>query len=65
MHITRTYPSQRAVEPMALRGMGFMLIELNRLDEAEQALRDSLKLDPGNDVALNELAYIRELRAAK
>jgi tetratricopeptide (TPR) repeat protein len=65
LQLTKSYPSQRPYQPMALRGVGFILIELNRLDEAEQALHDSLKLEPGNKVALNELAYISDLRAAK
>lgn len=45
------------------RGMGFVLTELDRLDEAEQAYRDSLKLEPGNVRAQNELQYIARLKA--
>ena len=47
----------------ALRGQGFALIELNRLEEAENLFRDSLKLDPGSKMAQNELVYIRNLRS--
>lgn len=45
------------------RSRGFALIELQRLDEAEAAYRESLKLEPGSIVALNELEYIARQRA--
>lgn len=45
------------------RGRGYVLTELGRLDEAEEAYRESLKLEPGNRIALNELEYIAHLRA--
>lgn len=45
------------------RGRGFVLIEMNRLDEAETAYKTSLELDPGNPIATKELAYIESLRA--
>jgi len=47
----------------ALRGQGVILIELGRLDEAERALNESLRLEPGSKVALNELGYIRRIRS--
>jgi tetratricopeptide (TPR) repeat protein len=47
---------------VSLRGRGFLLIELGGLDDAERAFADSLKIEPGNGVALNELAYIAQLR---
>lgn len=53
------------IEARALRGMGFCLIELGKLDEAEKMFTDSLKLAPGNPSALNEIGYIQELRAKK
>ena len=46
----------------ALRGQGVQLIDLDRLDEAENALRRSLKLEPESEVALKELEYIGDLR---
>jgi tetratricopeptide (TPR) repeat protein len=46
-----------------LRGLGVTLIDLDRLDDAEAALNQSLELQPGNALARNELAYIAELRA--
>ena len=53
------------IEARALRGMGFCLIELGKLDEAEKMFKDSLKLVPENQTALNEIGYIKELRAKK
>jgi tetratricopeptide (TPR) repeat protein len=53
-------PSTRAV---ALRGRGFQLIELGRLDEAELCFLTSLEDDPESPVARNELTYIHHLRA--
>jgi tetratricopeptide (TPR) repeat protein len=46
-----------------LRGRGEALIELKRYDEAVAAYQASLKLEPGNAIALNELAYIASVRA--
>lgn len=47
---------------VALRGQGFVLIELGNLDGAETAFRESLKIEPGSEVALNEMRYIEHLR---
>jgi hypothetical protein len=52
-------PSQVA---RALRGQGVQLIDLERFDEAETALRKSLELDPNSDGARKELDYIEDLR---
>jgi tetratricopeptide (TPR) repeat protein len=46
-----------------LRGKGFALTELGRLDEAEQCYRDSLVLEPGHAGAMHELQYIAHLKA--
>lgn len=46
-----------------LRGRGMALTELGRLDDAESAYNDSLKLDPSSATAQHELAYIARLRA--
>jgi Flp pilus assembly protein TadD len=59
------YASQRPYRAAALRGIGFALIELKQLDEAEKTFRESLEIEPGNKVALSELAYISNLRGAK
>lgn len=47
---------------LILRQKGVTLIDMERLDEAESALRESLKFDPGNNLAVSELAYIENLR---
>lgn len=46
-----------------LRGRGFALVEMNRLDEGEEAYREALKLNPADARSMNELAYIARLRA--
>ncbi|MCZ2146224.1 MAG: tetratricopeptide repeat protein [Bryobacterales bacterium] len=49
----------------ALRGQGVQLVDLERLDEAEDALRRSLDLDPDSEIAHNELGHIENLRNEK
>lgn len=49
-------------EARSLRGMGFTKIELGDLDLAEKYFRDSLKLVPKHQGALQELDYIKTLR---
>ena len=46
----------------ALRGAAISLIDLKRLDDAEDFLKKSLDIEPENEVALNELSYIEKLR---
>jgi tetratricopeptide (TPR) repeat protein len=46
---------------VALRGMSFALIEKGNLSEAEQVLRESLEIEPGNEVAVKEIAHIYNL----
>jgi tetratricopeptide (TPR) repeat protein len=46
----------------ALRGMGVEMIELGNLDGAEACLRESLKIEPENMVANDELLYIGRRR---
>lgn len=46
----------------ALRGQGYDLVELHRLDEAEATYRACLKLQPNEPKSVNELEYIRQLR---
>lgn len=45
-----------------VRNAGVALIELNRLDEAEAALNESIRLQPENPIAQSELQYIAQLR---
>jgi tetratricopeptide (TPR) repeat protein len=54
---------KKEFEARSLRGMGFALIELGNLDEAEKMFKQSLKLQPGHAGAKNELDYIKEQRA--
>ncbi len=44
------------------RGRGYALTELNQLDDAEDAYKESLNLEPGNKGAENELKYIAGLK---
>ena len=46
----------------ALRGQGYDLVELHRLDEAEAAYHACLKLKPNEPKSLGELEYIRQVR---
>lgn len=46
----------------ALRGQGFSLIELGRLDDAEAVFRRCLEIDPDDKGARNELLYIEQRR---
>lgn len=48
---------------LLLRGRGFALTELGRLDDAEQSYRDSLVAEPNNARAQQELNYIARIRA--
>jgi hypothetical protein len=50
-------PSQVA---RALRGQGVQFVDLERLDEAEAVLRESLELDPDSETARNELLLSME-----
>jgi tetratricopeptide (TPR) repeat protein len=44
------------------RGRGYALTELNRLDDAEDAYKESLNLEPRNELATHELGYIHSLK---
>lgn len=46
----------------AWRGIGFALIETNRLDEAEEMYKKCLSLNPDDSTAQGELRYIDSLR---
>ncbi|MEO7177721.1 MAG: tetratricopeptide repeat protein [Allosphingosinicella sp.] len=49
----------------ALRGMGFVLIEQGKLDEAEKMFRKCLEIDPNDDGAKGELQYISDQRRSR
>lgn len=46
----------------ALRGQGYVLVEMGKLSEGEERYRASLKLDPADELSKNELRYISGLR---
>jgi tetratricopeptide (TPR) repeat protein len=48
---------------VALRGKGFLLIEMDQLEDAQSAFHESLKLEPESEVALGELRYIAHLQS--
>lgn len=62
LDLTRRYPSSAYLEPLVLRGIGYALIELGRLDEAQRAYEASLELQPTNELAKKELIYIQQAR---
>jgi tetratricopeptide (TPR) repeat protein len=47
----------------ARRGLGYVLVELGRLDEAEKKYQQCLATDPKDTKAARELEYVRDLRA--
>ena len=49
----------------ALRGKGFVLVELGRLEEAEAIYRKCLEIDPADTKAMNELRYVQSRRQQK
>jgi tetratricopeptide (TPR) repeat protein len=49
----------------ALRGIGYVDIELGKLDEAEAQYRRCLELDPGDTKAQGELGYVLDLKAKR
>lgn len=60
---TKQAGDERAeVHARSLRGMGFALIEMGRLDDAERRFRESQKFEPDSSAARNELTYIKEQR---
>ncbi|MDH5434287.1 MAG: tetratricopeptide repeat protein [Gammaproteobacteria bacterium] len=46
----------------AMRGVGYSLIELGRLDEAEKKYNECLKINKNDEAAKQELIYIKQLR---
>jgi tetratricopeptide (TPR) repeat protein len=60
LELARASPMEKPFEPAALRGLSFALIELKELAKARKVLQDSLRVEPANRLARNELRYIRE-----
>lgn len=55
--------AQTHIKAVTLRGEGFVLTDMGKLDEAEARYRASLAIEPNNSVSINELKYIRQRRA--
>jgi tetratricopeptide (TPR) repeat protein len=49
----------------ALRGQGFILVELNKFDEAEAIYRRCLSIDPNDKRAAGELQYVLAQKAKR
>jgi tetratricopeptide (TPR) repeat protein len=47
----------------ALRGQGYVLVELHKLDEAAQKYNACLSIKPGDQRSIDELGYVRGLQA--
>jgi tetratricopeptide (TPR) repeat protein len=62
---SQRFASSKPLQAMALRGIGFSLIELGDLAGARAAYERSLKIEPNNRVALHELDHIKQLEAKK
>jgi len=58
--ITSPYPAE--IKCVALRGQGYDLVELHRLDEAEAAYKKCMALVPDEPKSKAELGYIAEQR---
>lgn len=48
---------------IARRGIGYVLVELGKLDEAEKKYQQCLKTNPNDTKAAKELEYVRQLRS--
>ncbi|MBN8886934.1 MAG: hypothetical protein J0I77_14530 [Rudaea sp.] len=63
-HCTSTANRKRDLS-RAWRSMGVALIDLRKWDEADAALEESLKVDPGNPNTIRELMYLEQARGKK
>ena len=61
--LAESFEAGRQMKAMALRGIGYSLVELGDLAGARQAYQQSLEAEPGNETALNELDYIEQREA--
>ncbi len=65
VELSSAHQSSAYVKPLALRGLGIVLIDLGELDHAKAALEESLVLEPNNKLAEGELEYIGQMQAKK
>src|SRR6266699_1969892 len=49
----------------ARRGLGYVLVELGKLDEAERKYQQCLAANPNHNKAKKELEYVREQKAKR
>jgi Flp pilus assembly protein TadD len=53
-------PDSKVIElGEALRGKGYVLVELGRLDEAEATYKQCLEINPADKMAMGELGYVQ------
>jgi len=65
-HLQNTFDnSANQNKAIAWRGLGYTYVELGELEKAQQAYEESLRLEPGNSIATDELEYIRKRRDSK
>jgi tetratricopeptide (TPR) repeat protein len=57
--IALAYPPQTSALAKAMRGIGANRIDQGRFEDAEIVYRQSLQVEPANDVALRQLEYIK------
>jgi tetratricopeptide (TPR) repeat protein len=65
VNLTQEFTASESEQGMALRGLGFTLIELGQLDAAEDAFIRSLEVEPTNQLAKEELLYIAGIRSER
>jgi tetratricopeptide (TPR) repeat protein len=61
LELAEAHPSSRYVKGMALRGIGWTLVETGDIAGAKSAYEASLLAEPGDALAKDELAYIAGL----
>lgn len=61
--LAERFPNAAYIKPLALRGQGWVLIEMGDLDGAQRSYEASLELDPDSPLAKQELEYIAQLRS--
>ncbi len=57
--------AKKAELGVALRGAGYVLVEMGELDKAEEKYRKCLEIDPGDNKARAGLGYIRKVKNNK
>lgn len=63
--LTKKYAFSKLQVALGLRGIAYAQVELGKLEEAKATLQESLKFEPQNSIAVNELKYIENLQRQK